>query len=259
MLSRMRRAFLGGAVLLFLALLCAVNSPVWALTVTVSVSDGGVPVVTPVTLSNPDPQDPDLYVGAAMSFGPSWNMDTPFVVAVENRHARLNLNVAFAFRNTSSVSKNYTVDFLMSGVDPMGGSKLWGGASLVGTATGGVQTVPATSFYSANVDGATYQTLLPAPISLGAAQQATNSFGRPDALGGNQPTPALMGDVDTSIGITWRVRMNSTSSSKKIASFNSDLIIRQETVPEPSSIVLFGIGVAGLGLACWRRAKRLNS
>jgi len=252
---RITAAFRCSVIFSLLALLACVSvSPALGTTiVTVTIDDDkGAPVVVIVPLIQPDPQDPDIYVGGGFSSVPGrWNMDTPFFVAVEDRHAKLNINPSFAIRNISGSTSEITVDFVLTPHNQITGSVLGGGAALVGATQGGASTVAGGNFYSALTDGVIRHTLLPDPISIPGApgtQQVSDDFGRPGDV-----APSFPSLVD--IGIRWQLNLDDA----KIASFNPDFTVREEFVPEPSSFVLAGLGMFWLFGVFVRRSHRQRS
>ena len=155
--------------------------------------------------------------------------------------------------NNAAVTTHYTLIFTLGITAPTLPSSLIGGSMQGGTTDGDgngstLATFAGSSFYQAQIDGATVQALYAAPQSFSAgAFLSTNvpavSFGTPIP---SQPAVAAL----TSIGIV----LDFTLTPNDSASFTSNFVV--QAVPEPGTALLVGLGMAGFALVSRRRGAR---
>lgn len=162
--------------------------------------------------------------------------------------------VSFAqtFTNLSGSAADFVFDTsLVTG--PIGPSSLIGGSTSVSvsdadnSAGATLESSAGHPGYAGTLDGSTGLTLLD-PFSLTAPVGGTNATSGSDGLSPSGPTinaPA----VASSIGIEHRFSLTAHDT----ATFNSTFVV--EPIPEPASVLLLGLGCAGLAVAA-RAGKR---
>jgi len=168
---------------------------------------------------------------------------------IDNLNVTLNSDVdfmlaSFAAENLGADLERLTIDIIWT-VGPMGASTLTSGA-VSGSLTDGItgteddastiSTVGGSSFYSALIDGAVFQTLYPDLSSFSTAESVAipnQNFGF--------PSPSQVGPgIASSIGI----RYDFTLTHEDQASFSANF--RAVPVPEPSTAALLGLGLAAI-------------
>lgn len=169
----------------------------------------------------------------------NFNLDTDPIV-----------NAVIAVQNLAFVTQQFTLIVTLP-VAPVGPSSLTGG-SLAGGVTdyngdgATLSTVSGSAFYTALIDGVLHQALfphsvvLPQPNAYEGADLVPASFGNPIP---SQPGPA----VAKSIGIKYDFNLTAQDG----ASFTSVFVV--EPIPEPSTALLLGVGLAALARASRRR------
>lgn len=162
----------------------------------------------------------------------------------------------FSITNPFAVPNTYTVTFTAPVAPPVVPSSVTGGSVVGGLtdtsllADGATLTVPAGGqLYMSIIDGVDWVPLLSGPATF-LAPPAPQSGGIGPASFG-VPIPSLPGPAAlTSIGI----RLSFTLSPGDSASFTS--VFRVDPIPEPSTVVLMGIGIGGVLYAGYRRRAR---
>lgn len=241
--ARSRRILLIGGALLALV---AVVNPASAVVATVTISNGTLTDVVNVNLTNPDPNNPNIYIGGGMSIQPgAWTMNSPFFVTAELGGGKAIINSVMGIKNLDASTKSFTVDFevpaVLADVESQGHSLV--GASGIGqlTSTGN------NPLYQALVDGSPVPgfDLLPAVQTInlgggGSGQVGPVSFGDPVFVPGV--------DITSSIGMRWQFDLTTGDA----ASWNSNFV--NCVVPEPASWGMLVLGV-GLLFALVRRGR----
>lgn len=157
-----------------------------------------------------------------------------------------------AVTNSSGLTKHFTMIFTLLLAAPVTPSSVIGGSMQGGATdnTGNGVTLASfggSSLYAAQIDGTTVQTLYNDPQSFSAGNFLSvnvpqASFGTPIP---SQPSVAAL----NSIGIVFDFTLTPGDS----ASFTGVFV----AVPEPGTVLLLGMGVAGLALAAGRRRGSL--
>jgi len=160
------------------------------------------------------------------------------------------VNAVIAVQNLAFVTQQFTLTVTLP-VAPVGPSSLTGG-SVAGGVTDNdgngatLSTVAGSAFYTALIDGVLHQALFPHSTVLTQPNAFESADLVPAAFG--TPIPSQAGPaVATSIGI----RHDFNLTAQDAASFTSVFVV--EPIPEPSTVLLLGIGLAALARAARRR------
>jgi hypothetical protein len=176
--------------------------------------------------------------------GVNWNLTAnpdPFVTGT------------IALTNVSGVTNDYLVAVFLPIFPAIGPTSLTGG-SVSGSYTsdstaGSLSTVPGSAWYTPLIDGLPYLAGQLYPHLSSVSAGAFGSAPVPAASFGN-PIPSQLGPaVTTSIGIQLHFRLTPGDQ----ASFTSVFVV--EPVPEPSTVVLAGMGLVGVALVAIRRRR----
>lgn len=234
--------------------------------VTIDVDNGLHTEVIPVFL-NQDFQNPENYFGLGFSTngggyyglgaellpGQFTNQLTMAAISgisgiTGNRDTRA-IIPGMGITNTSTQQHEYRVTFTLT--DP---------ANFLASVTRGVTAQTASgpngttygsigngALYVGQIDGNDFMPLLPGPQSF--SLQPSLSINADDNFGGPAANPTEPGGpVNNSVGIAWRFTLDPDAT----ASFNSNFYA---VVPEPSSILMMGVGMVVLGLCGYRRQQ----
>jgi PEP-CTERM motif len=131
----------------------------------------------------------------------------------------------------------------------IGGSTFVTVADANGDGAGTLKNITGLPGYSGTIDGANALDLLnpfsiTVPFALGVAGTSASA---------GLPGPTIPdGPVVAFIGITQRFNLTGMDN----ATFNSTFQVVARVIPEPSSIVLAGLGVLGLLCCAWRRRRK---
>ena len=148
----------------------------------------------------------------------------------------------FSILNSSASTQTYTVlvTLPIAAVTPsslMGGSVQGG---ITADATAGTLSATGTAIYTALIDGSPVATLFADPTSTSAGAFLSNSLG---SVAFGTPIPSAAGPAAlTSIGI----QLKFTLTPGDQASFTSVFVVNP--VPEPTTLGLVSLGLAGLAL-----------
>jgi PEP-CTERM motif len=148
-------------------------------------------------------------------------------------------------------------DFVLATASPVAPliSSLIGGSTFVtvsdanGDGAGTLKNITGLPGYSGTIDGANALDLLnpfniTVPFAGGVAGTSASA---------GLPGPTIPdGPVVAFIGITQRFNLTGHDN----ATFNSTFRVEEAVVPEPSSIILAGLGVLGLLCCAWRRRRK---
>jgi hypothetical protein len=151
--------------------------------------------------------------------------------------------------NLAGVTQQFTFTFTVP-TGPVGPATLTGGSVQGGmTDSNGdgvtLSTAPGSAFYTALIDGVSYQTLYADPQSFAAGGYAS---GNVPNLAFGTPIPSQAGPaVAANIGL----RLDFLLTSGDQASFTSNFVV--VPVPEPGTAALLGFGLLGLALRARRR------
>ncbi len=239
-------------------------------TVTIDVDNGLFTEVLPVFL-NQDFQNPENYFGLGFSVnnggfygigaqtlpGVFTNQTTFAAISgvssiTGNRDTRA-LIPGMGLTNISGQQREYRVTFTLTDAANFAASLTRGvtvqtASGPNGTAYGSIGNG---ALYVAQIDGSDFMPLLPGPQSFNL--QPATSISVDDNFGGPAANPTEPGGpVNNSVGIAWRFTLDPNAT----ASFNSNFYA---VVPEPSSMLLMGIGIAVLGIRSYRRRRRSGS
>jgi len=163
------------------------------------------------------------------------------------------VNGVIAVQNNSAGTQQFSLTITLL-TAPLGPSSLTGG-SVAGGVTDNdgngatLSTVPGSALYTALIDGAVHHTLYADPTMLTVVNPYDSADLVPPGAFGT-PIPSLPGPaVATSIGIRYVFNL----TGQDAASFTG--VFDVETVPEPGTTALFGLGLGGLALIGRRRSQ----
>lgn len=224
--------------------------PASAIVAQVTISNGSATDTVPVTLMNPDPNNPSFYAGGGMSnVVGEWSMNTPFFVTAELSSGMAVINSVMGLKSESDATEAFVVTFEVPVTSPLT-SPYSSGHSLVGASGFGQLTSSGNApLYTALVDGAAVSgfELLPAVQTInlgggGSGQVGPASFGDPTLVPGVS--------ISSSIGMMWQFDITPGDA----ASWNSNF--QNVVVPEPGSCGLLALGAMALaGLTIRRRMR----
>jgi hypothetical protein len=169
----------------------------------------------------------------------TWNLSTdpdPFVTNI------------ITVQNNTAFTQTYVLLVTLP-IAPAGPSTLIGGSIQGGltsdASAGTLSSSGTTAIYTAYIDGVAVATLFDAPTSTSSGAFLSSSLGTADF---GTPIPSAAGPAATT---DIAIQLKFTLTPGDLASFTSIFVV--EPIPEPTTIGLVSLGLAGLALAGRRR------